>query len=240
MHLDEEQIERLKDGELAPASAAVARAHLAQCADCRQRLEQAEREEQQLVARLARLDHPAPALDPEVVISGIRRPAPVLRWAAMVLLGLGIAGAAYAIPGSPLPGWLHRILAGGEAHPPAPVAPDTTTGVDPAGIALDAGAPLVIEFPVPVPQGTAEVVLVEQPTVELRAPQGSATFSVASGRVVVQSASPGLRVGIAVPYAARRVEIRVAGRQLLLAEAGVVTTRSAPAGPGRYLLQLEP
>ncbi|MGH7702071.1 MAG: anti-sigma factor family protein, partial [Gemmatimonadales bacterium] len=78
MHLDEEQIQRLLRGELAPPVATSVREHLAGCTDCRERVTQAEREESEVDSLLRHLDHPAPRIGAHAVLARARRPG--LRW----------------------------------------------------------------------------------------------------------------------------------------------------------------
>lgn len=59
---------------------------------------------------LGRLDHPVPDVTPaEIVRRAPRAGSRRLTRAAGVILGLAVArGAAYAAPGSPLPGWMAK------------------------------------------------------------------------------------------------------------------------------------
>src|SRR5688500_7027672 len=112
MHLDEEQLQRMLHGEAAPVAGRPLREHLSACAECRERLRQAERDEAEVHALLRRVDHPAPAVSAEAVAARAGR-APDRgwgRWAAGILLALTAAGAAYAAPGSPLRGWARSVL----------------------------------------------------------------------------------------------------------------------------------
>jgi hypothetical protein len=241
MHLDEERIQRLQDGELGPVVEAAARAHVADCAACRQLLQQSEQEEQELTARLRLLDDPQPAVGAESIARASRRVARPVRWAAAVVLGLALTTVAYAAPGSPLPGWIRALISGWEEPGPAPVPPDSgaAQGIELAGIAVDPGASMVIDFPSAPPQGQAKVSLVEGTAVEVRAPMGMATFSAEADRLVVRSTTPALTFQIQIPRAAHRVEIRVAGRQVFLSESGRSTADGLPGGPDGYLLPLD-
>jgi predicted anti-sigma-YlaC factor YlaD len=100
MHLDDERLQRLLSGELEPRVEASIRGHLATCGPCRDQTTAARREAAEVSRLLGFLDHPAPRLDPEDVMHASRG---VLGWgrrAALVFLGLGLAGVAYAAPGS--------------------------------------------------------------------------------------------------------------------------------------------
>jgi hypothetical protein len=240
MHLDEERVQRLRDGELSPAVTAAARTHLAECAACRELLQQTEREEQELVARLRLLDHPLPDVGAESVARISRRGVRPVRWAAAVLLGVAIATAAYAAPGSPLPGWIRAVLSRLEEPSPAPIPSEAGAAAwgELAGIAIAPGASLVIDFPTAPPQGQANVSLIEGTAVEVRAPKGMAQFSAEADRLVVRSTTPAITFQIRIPRAAPRVEIRIAGRRVFLVAGGTVTAESPPASPGEYVLPL--
>ena len=86
-------------------------------------------EDRELDELLSRLDHPVPPVSVETVIrrardAGVER----LRWAAGIALALGLAAsAAYAAPGSPVPGWIAQAArALGLAAPAADPSLDGT------------------------------------------------------------------------------------------------------------------
>lgn len=97
-------------------------------------------------ALLRALDHPVPKVTAEAIAARARAPdraRPAWRWAAAVLLTLGVAGAAFALPGSPLRRWastLGAVVTGrdrtdaGPGSASAPQAPSPNRGW--AGIAV--------------------------------------------------------------------------------------------------------
>ena len=107
MHLNEEQLQRLLHGELSAGARRNAGDHLAACNECRERLVLAQRDEGEILELLRQVDHPLPAVDAEALAARARGIGLVWgRWAAGILLVLGTVGAAYAVPGSPVRGWV--------------------------------------------------------------------------------------------------------------------------------------
>ena len=143
MHLDDGQVQRLLHGELAPADALAARRHLAECVVCRERVDAATDEEAEVFAALAALDHAAPA----VSIGAIERGAQVdavrrLPWAAGIVIALGVAGVAYAMPGSPLPAWLGGLTSWIRGEPSVAQvvsSPSRPAASDAPGVAVPPG-----------------------------------------------------------------------------------------------------
>ncbi len=72
MHLDEEQVQRLLHGELSRPVETSAREHLAGCSDCRRRVAEAQREEEEVYALLSHVDHPGPRIDAGAVAARAR------------------------------------------------------------------------------------------------------------------------------------------------------------------------
>lgn len=242
MHLDDAQVARLVDGELGAEAVAV-RAHLAECAECRARVESAGREVDWLDRRLQALDHEPPA----VTAAALARRAAASRawwgwrWAAGVMLALGLAGVAWAAPGSPLPGLVRRVAewaSRGSRVPPAPVAtPDPERPGDAAGISVPPGPELVIEFGSAPAGGTINVELADGAEVAVRGPAGAATFTSEEERLVVHRSGPPSAFEVRVPRTAPRVEIRAGATRLFL-KAGDRVTAPVPQVDGRYALTL--
>jgi hypothetical protein len=241
MHLDAEQVQRLLHRERATA-APEAREHLAACGECRSALDAARRDEDAVHALLRHLDHPAPAITAEALAARARRPA--LAWgrrAAVVALGLGVAGAAYAAPGSPVPAWLRAAaewVTGRSESPRQSPAAVQREQPAPAGIAVAPGEVLVIEFARPS-GGRALVTLTDGVEVEVRASTGAAAFTADGDRLVVDNAGAA-DFEILVPREAPRIEIRVAGRRVFFKHGPRVTTEAVADQQGRFALSLAP
>jgi hypothetical protein len=241
MHLDEDQIQRLLHSELPPRAGQSARDHLAECNECRDRLVEAQRDEGEIFALLRRVDHAVPAVDPEKVAARARGVGAAWgRWAAGILLFLGVAGAVYALPGSPLRDWVRSVVAwiGDSDEPPQVPAQVQAPDGGVAGIAAIPGRRFVIAFESPVPGGQAQVSLTEGEEVTVRAPIGAASFTSAADGLVITNSGSGATFKIEIPRTAPRVEIRVAGNRIFLKEGSRVLTESLAENGNRYLIPL--
>ena len=239
MHLDQEQVQRLMHRELGPAEATV-RDHLSICPECRRKVAEAEQAEAWVLDRLRRLDHPVPGVRLETLVPPPRRSGRAYqRLAAGIVLALAAAGAAYAMPGSPLPGVMHRIieLVSGTHGTPTTGTTRPDTG-SPAGIAINPGGRLTILFPAAQTGGEAIVSMADSGDVMVRALDG-ATFTSDIDRLLIEHRGvPAPRYEIQIPRAAPWVEIRVAGRRILLQRLGRVIAGVGPDAQGRYRLAL--
>ena len=195
---------------------------------------------------LRALDHPVPTVTAEAIAARARasgRMTPAWRWAATVLLTLGVAGAAFALPGSPLRRWASALgaVVTGRGRPDAEPGVASTPPAPPdqgrAGIAVAPGRSLLIVFDRPAPTAAVLVSLVDGGEVIVRAPPRAATFTTDAGRLVVEgrgAAPPGSTpdtFAIDVPRESRRVEIRAGPARLFLKEGDRITsTRPSDTG----------
>jgi anti-sigma factor RsiW len=234
MHLDAEQLQRLLDRELRPPDEAAMREHLAHCADCRRRVAEAEQADAELQAQLRLLDHDLPLIGAAEVAARGRERAPGfrrLRWVAGIFLALGLAGAAYAAPGSPVGGWVRAALAWVSGDPNG--TPRQAPGPEPrAGIAVAPGQDLIISFASRPLRAEVQVILIDGQDVVVRAPMGSATFTSDVERLVIHPAGDvaGAVFEIEIPRAAPRVEIQVQGERRFVKQGPVIS------GPYRFAL----
>jgi hypothetical protein len=250
MHLNEEQVQRMLGGELPPVAEAVLEEHVAGCPKCRDRVAAAERDQREVHALLGVVDHPPPRLDYSVLVAGAaRRDAARRRWAAGILLALGLTGAAYAAPGSPLRSWLATVLdrvgpggSGGSSDPSVSVIKAVPDPVQPAeagaGIAVTPGPSLLIEISRPPGGGQASVSLTDGPQVVVKAPSGSASFTSEVDRLLVEPKDSSVTLEIEIPRTAPRVEIRVGPDRVFLKDGPRLSTTGAMEGEGRYLIRL--
>lgn len=242
MHLDEEQVQRLLHGELPRPVETTARAHLAECAHCRARVAEADQEERDVYALLRHADHETPRISARAVALRARGPG-WGRWAAGIAIALGVAGAAYASPGSPLPAWLDAIaewVAGPSDRSRSAPAPGRPQDPAVAGIAVAPGRELVILFTSPRAGGDVQVSLTDSAEVVVRAPIGSATYTSDAERLVIDNQGSVATFEIQIPRAAPRVEIQVNGDRIFLKEGRRITTDQSTDAKGRYVLPLTP
>jgi len=249
VHLSEDQIQRLLHGELSPREEESVRGHMTVCVQCRVRLAEADREEREINTLLRAVDSPTPRMDARTLIARAEassRAAVVrsawLRRAASVLIAITIAGAAYALPGSPLRRWVEAVVErmgvapqrhGPEAGSGRPSAPG-------AGLSVLPGQKLVILFQTGRGGGQALVSLRDDPEVEIQGPPGAASYASGAGRIVVDVRDTPAPFEVHIPRSAPHVEILVNGERIFTKDSDRVTTGGPATGAGEYLLRLPP
>jgi hypothetical protein len=170
-------------------------------------------------AMLRHLDHAVPPVTAEGLIAraGASEGRGRLRWAAGIVLALGVAGAAWAIPGSPLRDWVAALTAS-TSHEPSPI--EQAPPVDPkpvlAGIAVDPGARLVIEFLEKQHEGEIRITLTSGEQVEVRAPNGAARYTSEPGRLLVDNRGSRAAFEVNIPRTAAMVEVMVENSRTFL------------------------
>lgn len=230
MHLNDEQIQRYLHGELSARERGDVASHVAECELCAGRVTEAEREEQEVFGLLETLDHRPPRRDINTVMPTNRkfkrgeRNAWVRRVAVLVLIA-ALGGAAYAIPGSPLPGWIDKLTGGGAHEEPAPAprepspTTDSTTSLVPAvsGIAIPPTKRFSIVFAAPQDSGVVYLTPGEGLNVVIRAVGGAPRFTLSSAdRLDVDNTGLKSSYEIEVPKAAHFVELVVGERRVIL------------------------
>lgn len=191
-----------------------------------------ERDQDDINLLLERLDHPMPGVAVEQVIARTRvKRSRWVKWAAGILLFVGLGGVAYAVPGSPLRGWIEAVVDGiiGEKNPPNGVVDSPVGGHETAlpGIAVDPGSGLRIVFTHAVDSAVAHVSLIDGDQVTVRAPGNVATFTAGVGELIVDNSPAPVIYEIGIPRHVPRVEITVEGRRVLLKEGEKVSGGTA-------------
>lgn len=226
MHLDEETIQRWVDDELSPDQAARARDHLAACEPCRRAANEAKAERLAVEGWLRVVDVPPPPAHFGTIVRAAHGRSHRMRWAAGFLVALGAAGAAYAVPGSPVRVWVsdavHWVAGVREAPAPPPSAPGPPTSAV-AGISVTPGERLVVAFARAQEGASVRVSLHEGPDVVVTGPSGSASFVSEAHRLVVDNRPLPVTFVVRIPRAAPRVEVQVAGRRILLKDGATIT-----------------
>jgi hypothetical protein len=240
MHLDEDQVQRLLHDELS-SRAAEAEQHIATCGVCRERVAAARREEAEVFALLGAVDDPVPSAD----IAAIERTADAfgtrrLSWAAGFVLALGIAGVAYAAPGSPLQRWMSTFADWLRPDPQrthtSSAPPSASSAL--AGVAVVPGQRLVIAFTSTQAEGAVRVRLTDSAQVVVRAQSGAATFTSDADRLVIDNRGGRGTFEIHVPRSAPRVEIVVGGTRLFFKDGDRVAAGGLADTAAVYLIPL--
>jgi hypothetical protein len=237
VHLDEESIQRLLHGELTPNVAASAREHVITCATCRARVADAEQEEAWVLDRLTHLDHPPPPIRAAATMVGRPRPA-WGRWAAGILLVVGVAGAAYAAPGSPLPGLVRRVadwIAGSRPDAVLEAPPQRAQDVS-RGIAVAPGNRFTIVFAAEQRGGGAMLSLTDSTDVVVRAIGGAATFTSDVDRLSVDNRSSSARFVLAIPRRVPHLEIWVGGHRVFSKTGSRIVSRGRRESADQFFI----
>ena len=238
MHLDEERVQRLLDGELSEPVTREAREHLLACADCRERCADAERVSSDVDALLRSLDHPRAHPHPAIVLARRTGVPGWARLAAGIVLAAVVAGTAYAAPGSPLPRLL-KTLIGASSDGADPIAASTPAKPaqlsSSAGIAVPAGTRLVIDFAAAQGNGDVHVSLTDRTVVTVRGPRDAAAFTSADEHLMIDNRTDSATYEIDIPRSAPRVEIRVAGATVFL-KVGDTITGAERQSDSRFVL----
>lgn len=247
MHLDDERLQRLLHGELDRPQERAARNHLADCDECSRRLAALESEEAKVGALLTQLDRPSPRIGAATVarLASTRRPRN-WQWAAGIALAVGIAGVAYAIPGSPLPDWVDSFVrwAGGRPSSSTETAP--APGLAVSGLSVAPGKTLQIRFDSADPSDLALVALTDGGEVQIRAPRGSASFTAGENAILVHPTGDashgeaGVTYEIQIPRSAPHLEIRVGSDRIFLKDGTRIIAPAASPGSDPYRLRLIP
>ena len=241
MHLDEEQIRRVLDGEIVAVQETQWRSHIAQCARCDALVEQTRKHDANLETLLRSLDHAPTSIAARDVIARAR----TRRWswvnkAAAVFLIVTVGGVAWAAPRSPLPALLHTVvewMTGAKLQPAPPIAP-TTLQPDVAGIAVPPGKHLVIRFSAVQTEGQVRVELSDGEDVVVRAPAGAGAFTSNNDQLLIDNRGSRATFVIEVPRAAPRVEIRLGSVRVFEMRSGRVAVPTATGVQSTFEISL--
>ena len=253
MHLDEERLQRLLHRELSVPIGNAAREHVAACDECRLRLEDATRDEAYVHALLGAVDAPPPAVRAEDVASRAEilprppreRGSSWLRRAAALVAAIGIAGAVYALPGSPVRKWVHNMVRNVGGRPEAPGRSSAGGAGNVSGIAVSPGQSLTIIFASEALPGAGEggeirVSLTGAADVQVRAPGGAATFTAKGDFILIGVRDPSAVFDIRIPRAAPWVEIVQGDDRAFLKQGTRITTSGTQSLVVGYVLPLAP
>lgn len=237
-HPNEEALQRLRHAELSSRSAADLDKHLQECAECRVSAGALAEDEREVLGLLELLDVELAAPKVAVVIARAQRESRFARYrrAAGIALVAATAGVAYAMPGSPLKGWIRSARSLLADAPIAERQAERTRST--SGIAVVPGEHFVIQVAAAQSAGEALVSLTDDSAIVVRSALGSATFTSEADRLVIEPHAPGMSVEIAIPRSAPRVEIHVQGERVFLKNGQQVITREHPDARARYRIAL--
>jgi hypothetical protein len=208
------------------------------------RIDEPTHDQDDINALLRHLDHPGPPVSAEVIIARARGRKPGWRrWAAGILLVTGLGGVAYAVPGSPVPGWVNAVVAAiaGTGNTPAPsgLLPPPVPNEEPAGVAVAPGGDFTILFTRTADSGLARITLTGGSDVVVRAPGGAATFTSDINRLVIDNLPTSAVYEISIPASAPRVGITVQGRRVFVKDHDRITADGATSNQ-QYVIPLTP
>ena len=241
MHLDSDHIQRLIDGELAPAEARDARAHVGGCEPCRLNAAAAAEDAQAVSAMLMALDDPAPAIRFETIAA--RAAARRARWTRSAVgwaAAAVIATVAIAAPGSPVRSWMGSAVQWVTGAPRPSVVPAPGPETDGAGIAVDPGPSFVIEIRSRAAGGALVVRWTDDGQVAVRTSRAGAAFTSSRERLTVAIDRDSVVLEVAIPRSAARVEIRSGDRMLWLGQEGRAAAPAVSGPDGAYRIGIDP
>ncbi len=232
-HLDDVTIELLLSEELDESEAQRGLAHLAECDACSRRLAAAREQDQEIGAALSLLDHPVPQLGSEDVMQRARR-----RWrlpyaAAAGIALLVLAGAASAVPGSPLRTWLAGFLGATPETSAPPAAEQLVSG----GVSVVPTGEFELVFDAVQEAGVITIALTDEPELAVRSVGGAPGYSVEPDQVRVDNAGSTADYEILLPRSARHVRIRVGDSVLFTMRDGSIATTATRDAAGQYVLE---
>jgi hypothetical protein len=232
-HLDDTAIELLLSGEQDKSEARDRLAHLAECDACNRRLAAAREQDQELGSLLSLLDHHLPPLGPEDVMQRARR-----RWrhpyiAAAGIALLVVAGAASALPGSPLRTWLEGFLGASPETSARPPDEQLISG----GVSVLPTGEFELVFEAVQEAGVVSVSLTDEPELAVRSIGGEPGYSVAPDQVRVDNAGSVADYEVLLPRSAGHVRIRVGDSVVLTKQDDSIVTTAARDAAGRYVLE---
>ena len=197
-------------------------------------------------ALLQHLDHPVPVVEVSDIVARAGRQSRRWKLAAGVLLALAGAGGAYALPGSPLRRWIQsagdrtrtELSAPSPSPTPSPQAQATPGVPAGAGIAVNPGRSLVIQFTAAQPRSEARVSLVDSALVVVQSSSSAVRFTSDLDRLRIDNTNAAGQFEIRIPQAADRVEIRVGDTSVFLKAGSRIATRGNRLPEGSWVIPL--
>jgi F0F1-type ATP synthase membrane subunit c/vacuolar-type H+-ATPase subunit K len=235
MHLTEAELAALTHGDVsAPSSEALT--HLASCPECTARLEVLRAADREVAGLLRGVDHAAPRVRGTAFVDALHARR---RRIGAIAAGLAfcVAGAAAALPNSPLHQVLLRVVFRTESQtaiadrPRGPVRPKPG-----AGVAFIPGSSLEVLFRNPRSGGHLRVSLVDGPQVSAIA-DGDAAFSIHQSQLEVNDHGVAMSFALEIPRSVPEVTIRTGSETILVKHAGVMSRSPVKDSTGAYTFE---
>ena len=235
MHLTESELAALTHGDDSGRSEAMS-THLATCPDCSARLRTLRAADQEVRDLLRDVDHAAPGLRGATFLVDLQRRR---RRIASIAAGLALfaAGAAAALPNSPLHRVLVRALSTAESRsrtstPVIHPAPQVAS----AGVAFIPGSSLDVRFKDPKPGGHLRILLVDGPRMSAAA-TGDAAFSIHQSQLEVTDRGVAMTFTLEIPRGVPDVTVRSGDKIIFEKRAGVVSGSHLMDSTGAYVFE---
>lgn len=235
-HPDRESLRRFIDGELTGDDRRATAAHIEHCSECADTLADLQREDAWVGSLLSTLDVPQ-----RVGASRFPRRTRMPTWlrrAAVLFLLLSVAGAAWALPASPLRRWLDGT--GVEASDASTLNETANNAPAPrGGIEIPVDGAVQIAFMQRQSQGAIRVILSDSTGIVLTILGDDAGIDSRSVHsVVIDNRGSSADYAIRVPHGAANVVIQVADSVVFRKTAEQVRTAVAPQD-GIYTIALD-
>ena len=215
VHPSDAELESLNDGELAAGDERRLRLHLDGCEACAARHRGIQLGDRRIGEWLSALDHPAPQLDADALVtrSSRRTRGPGLLAAGLATLLVAAGAAAMVIPGSPVQRFVERVFADRQTGA-APDAPEPATVQPPpaSGVSFIPEPDLEVVFLRGQTEGAIRISLAEAPEVRVRVVGGSAAYRLDPAELIVDNRGPGSSYEVVLPRSIPHARVRIGER----------------------------
>jgi hypothetical protein len=233
MHLTENELAGLTHGETVGISK-FSTEHLASCPQCTERLAVLRAADRQAADLLRLLDHPAASSSSAAFLRDLDRRR--RRMGAIAAgLALCVAGAAAALPNSPLHHALMRAFSKTEGPHPAGAGTlsNSIATARRSGVAVIPGESVDVRFIDPQPGGRVRLILADGPSLSVTA-DGDAAFSIHQSQLDVRDRGVAMNFTLDVPRSVPDVTVRAGDDTIFGKHSGVISTSRPADASGAY------